>query len=183
MLCILSSHSIDIEGSERAQEARARATRKPFGSTIFGTHSWPECGCLSRHTWRHDICTQAFAHAASHTPHIRGRPPKMAQSSPPMRLIELCTHSCRCGDSPPPLDNLPGARAPLASAWDKDRRQRMRLRGVAAATAGGVLSASRRPRPGLCRRQLGGLGGCLRAQGRPPQCGRRRRVQTGGCQL
>lgn len=71
----------------------------------------------------------------------------MAQSSPPMRLIELSTHSCRCGDSPPPLDNLPGARAPLASAWDKDRRQRMRLRGVAAATAGGVLSA-----PGLMHR-------------------------------
>ena len=46
--------------------------------------SSPECGCPSRPTWRHgiSICPHAFAHAASHTPHIRDRPPKMAQLIP-----------------------------------------------------------------------------------------------------
>ena len=88
---------------------RRKRARAPRASRLAALpDSWPECGCPSRHRWRHDICTYAFAHAASHTSHNRGRPPKMVQSSPPMRLIELSTHSCRCGDSPPPLETCRG---------------------------------------------------------------------------
>lgn len=88
---------------------RRKRARAPRASRLAALRdSSPECGCPSRHRWRHDICTHAFAHAASHTSHNRGRPPKMVQSSPPMRLIELSTHSCRCGDSPPPLETCRG---------------------------------------------------------------------------
>ena len=61
--------------------------------------SSPECGCPSRPTWRHgiSICPHAFAHAASHTPHIRDRPPKMAQLIPAYE-IDRAQHYCSRGN-------------------------------------------------------------------------------------